>query len=501
MKKKSYLRLISQRRYKKFDFKQILTSLCVLLALSGLNGCKKFVEVPPPQTKLVTANVFNNNASATAALTNIYTLMYTNRESFNMAFNMGLYADELKNYSTNVSQIQMYTNALVSTGRVGPWANGYLYIYDANAVITGLQTTTGCSIAVKQQLTGEGYFIRAFWHFFITNTYGDAPVVLTTNYQTNGSISRAPRVAVLQQVISDLQNAQKLLNDNYVDGTDTVITAEKVRPNKAAATALLARSYLYLADYAGQNLAYYQKADSAATVVINNGKYSLSTLNAVFLKNSSEAIWQLQTVSPTTFDTPDGNYFILTGAPQSGALNQSATISQQLQNSFEPNDQRKTNWLGSYTTITAPINTYYYPYKYKGNSINFSASSIKEYVMVLRLAEQYLIRAEARVHEGDLIGAAADLNAIRSRAGLPAATANTQSTLLAAIQHERQVEFFCEWGHRWFDENRTGNAASLMAITTPQKGGSWNNDNHQLLFPIGVLDINADPNLTQNPGY
>src|SRR6202000_1804437 len=98
--------------------------------------------------------------------------------------------------------------------------------------------------------TGEAKFIRAFWHLYLTNVYGDVPLALTTDYNVTGKLSRTPRVQVLQQVITDLKDAQSSLNSNYVDVTDTTATTERVRPNKAAATALLARVCLYLGDYA-----------------------------------------------------------------------------------------------------------------------------------------------------------------------------------------------------------------------------------------------------------
>lgn len=467
-----------------------------MLCTLSFTGCKKFVDILPPTSQLVTASVFNNNASATSAQVYIYTQMWGNQSYF-MAQHLGLYADELQNFSTNVAQKQLYTNALVASATgisYGIWSSAaeWGYIYDANAVISGLQTTVGCSPAVKQQLTGEALFVRAFWHFYFTNIYGDVPIVLTTSYTVNGDIARSPRVAVLQQVVADLQQANRLLNRNYVDATDTATTNERVRPNKAAALALLARTYLYLGDYS-KNTAYYAKADSAASAVISNSNYSLSPLSGVFLENNTEAIWQIQTPSPALYDTGDGGLFILRSAPNAKSTNNSTTISQQLMSSFEPGDQRATQWIGNYTANSV---TYYFPYKYK----NYTLKN-QEYETVLRLGEQYLIRAEARVHEGNLGGAASDLNMIRNRAGLANTTAATANDLATAILHERQVELFTEWGARWFDLCRTGNAPAVMSVVTPQKGGTWNPDNHQLLFPIPQSDRNSDINLSQNPGY
>ncbi len=121
--------------------------------------------------------------------------------------------------------------------------------------------------------------------------------------------------------------------------------------------------------------------------------------------------------------------------------------------------------------------------------------------MVLRLAEMFLIRAEAiaRGNQGNLSTAIDDLNAIRHRAGLEYLpnTLNKEQ-VIAAVEQERQVELFAEWGHRWLDLKRT-NRASVVLKTIPVKQ-PWEGD-YQLLYPIPVEEIRDDYFLTQNPGY
>jgi hypothetical protein len=353
------------------------------------------------------------------------------------------------------------------------------------------------SPAIVNQITGEAKFIRAFWHFYLTNEYGDIPLVLTPQYNLNSQLGRTPRAQVFRQVANDLLDAENLLNENYVDATDTAVSMERVRPNKAVAAAMLARTYLYMGNY--------DSAELQATNVINNPRYSLiqplTPTNYVFTKNSSEAIWQLSTPLPAANNgaTPDGNSFILTSSPTNVAM---STI---LKNSFEQGDQRAVIWIDSFKTNTVPQVTYYFPYKYKVNSKSPAAPSIPEYVMVLRLAEQYLIRAEARAQENNLTGSASDLNIIRNRAGLANiadSIASTKSSMLNAILHERQVEFFAEWGHRWFDLNRIGAVDSVMGNPVDichSKGGTWSGNSK--LYPILPTELAVDPNLTQNPGY
>jgi len=483
------------------------TKLCFLLFAFLFTSCKKFIDVPPPSTQLVTASVFNNNATATSAVTYIYTQMFNNQESENMAGKNGQLADELTTHdiSINDASYLFYTNALTSRDAIEFWQNAYSYIFQANAVISGLQQYAGTSPAVKQQLIGEAYFIRAFWHFYLTNCYGAVPVVLTTDYTITDRLSRTPRPQVLQQVVNDLTTAEGLLSSNYVDGSDTIVTPDRVRPNKAVAEALLARAYLYLGDYSGNSQTDdYQQAEKYASMVINNSAYSLCTNlsgpNSVFLANSSEAIWQLDTPLPSNYDTLDGEYFVLLAAPSNGG-NGSNTISPELLNAFESGDQRNTNWVGK---ITVNGTTYYFPYKYKQYTYTGT-----EYTMVLRLAEQYLIRAEAKAELGDTT-AINDLNAIRNRAGLANYSgASDKVSLLTAILHERQVELFTEWGQRWIDLNRaaqnnpTGvNISNIMGSpgnVCKTKGGSWSS--YKQLYPIQLNELKADVNLTQNPGY
>lgn len=460
--------------------KNILSALFLALTIVG---CKKFVQIDPPNTQLTSNEVFNNNTTATSALLNIYEAMYNNSESYSMAWETGFMSDELKCYSKNATNLQYYKNSLSeSSNTFGPWSRAYNYIYQTNAILEGVQGNKSISSSVQKQLIGEAKFIRAYWYFYLTNCYGDVPIVTGTAYANNLSLARSPQTQVYRQIISDLSDAQSMLNNDFVDASDTTITIDRVRPTKWAATAVLARAYLYTKKY-----------DSAATqaslIINNNSMFSLtSDLDSTFLMNNTEAIWQLAIPLPNTKNTPDGANFILTGTPKTSA------ISSQLISAFEPGDLRRAHWVGT-------INTYYFPYKYKVRN----DATISEYVMMLRLAEQYLIRAEAKAlgPNSDLTGAVDDLNVVRNRAGLSTYAGSVdQASIVQAILHERQVELFTEWGHRWFDLVRTGEANAVMGDpgnVCQSKGGTWNS-NWQL-FPIPLSDRKNDPNLTQNQGY
>ena len=128
-------------------------------------------------------------------------------------------------------------------------------------------------------------------------------------------------------------------------------------------------------------------------------------------------------------------------------------MSDGLLNSFEAGDARLTNWVDvrTVTTTGAITTSFYFPYKYK---VNAFGAVVTEYEMVLRLGEQYLIRAEAEAELENLPDAENDLFKIRDRSGLLKIT-GTKPTLLTAIQKERRVELFSEWGNRWLDLKRT----------------------------------------------
>jgi hypothetical protein len=461
-----------------------------------LQGCKKLIDVNPPVTSLTDASVYNSEATAISVMTGIYAQM-AQTSSYNtqgfMSFNLygALSADELSLYAgASTTPTSYFKNSLsVNSAGYEYWNVIYPYIFTCNSEIEGLTKSNTLNSAVKAQLLGEAKFMRGFFYFYLTNLYGDVPLSTASDYLVNASLARAPKSQVYDQIIADLKDAENLLSEKYLDANVLSSTISRVRPTKWAAAAMLARVYLYKGDWAN--------AEAESTIVINSNNFSLPTdLNTVFLKNSAEAIWQLQPVNKSGslfWNTEDAKLFSLNIAPQGVNSTHIAYLSQFLMAAFELNDKRRTNWVSSFTS--GP-NTYYFPYKYK---VATAASSVTEYIMVLRLAEQYLIRAEARARLNNISGSQTDLNIIRNRAGLINTTANDQSSLITAILRERQVELFTELGHRWLDLKRGGTVDAVMSVVTPLKGGTWQTTDQ--LYPIPLNDIQRNSNLTQNPGY
>lgn len=456
--------------------------ICIItfIMLMGVS-CKKFVTVGPPKTETVTPVIFGNNASATAAMVDVYAKMGDQQHSTLTMITLysGLTGDEF--ISDSYQYAPYHTNSLTTLTEPGQylWTDFYSYIYQANAVLEGLQKSTAVSVEIKNQLRGEALFIRAFCHFYLVNFYGNAPLITTTDYKANALASRTPVSQVYEQMIADLKEAVNLLSAEYV-------TPGRVRPNKYTAAALLSRVYLYTKDW---NNAVAQ----ADTIIQQTDTYQLlSDLNAVFLLNSPEAIWQLHPVG-NQMNTTDAPLFIIDPAryPYS-----KLSMSRYLLASFESGDLRKTAWTNNIMIDTQLL---YYPFKYKAN---YGSWVLTEGTIAFRLAEQYLIRAEARTQLNDLPGAISDVDSIRNRAGLPLLSSTnpgiSKSDLLLAVEHERQTELFMETGHRWMDLKRTGRADAVLGV---KKSPYWQTTDQ--LYPIPLSQIQSDPNMSndQNPGY
>lgn len=477
--------------------KKSFISILIVMILLQITSCKKFIDVQAPPTGVYSEAVYASDATAIAVITGIYvklsptTIAISNDGlTTNMSVLPALSADELNLWDlSNASYLSYYKNYLSANNNGGEfWSFIYPHIYTCNAAIAGIEKSETLSFGVKNQLIGEAKFLRAFFYFYLTNFYGDVPLLLSTDYKKNSVLDRAPKSLIYSQIVTDLKDAQSLLKDVYVGGDVLAATNERVRPNKWSATAMLARVYLYQQDWSNAE-------KEASNVIQNVNLYDTVKLSNVFLKNSKEAIWQLQPVTTSPKNTQDARLFII---PSTGPnVNNPLYISPRLLNSFETGDKRISNWLGKYTdTAPNPDVNYYYSYKYK---INDPAAPVSEYYTVLRLAEQYLIRAEARARIDKLAEARVDLNVIRTRAGLSNSNSTDKAVLINEITHERQVELFTEWGHRWLDLKRTETVNGVMSAVAPLKGGAWSS-NWQL-YPIPLLDLQRNPNLSQNPGY
>lgn len=475
----------------------------IVVAMAATMGCSKFVELDPPANSISDKVAYTTDATATSVVTGILYNMTANTDFVHGVSGVGLLTaletDELRYYASTQATAEFAKTSLLSDNArvLGFWVRSYKLIYACNAAIKGVSESGSLTEAVKNQLIGEAKFLRAFSYFYLVNLYGGVPVPTTTDYTLNITLPRKSVAEVYQQIIQDLSDAKLLLKNEYQSGSNAV-TTDRVRPNKFAATALLARVYLYTGDWAN--------AESSATEVINqSATYKMDKdLNKIFLTSSQEAIWQLGiAANGSGINTWEGNIYIFTSSPVTGYPGITLSDSQM---SVLIGDKRQASW-----TKSLVLGTESYPYAFKYKVYQASPNSATtEYTVMLRLAEQYLIRAEARAMQGKITGSGSgieDINVVRSRVDLTPAAASTLPDFMAVLEKERRTELFTEMGHRWFDIKRwkgfsntaVTRADEIMPAITTAKGGVWKPE--YKLWPIPASELNVNVNLTPNPGY
>lgn len=451
-------------------------ALCIITMIS-LSSCKKFVEILPPSNQVELNKIFLNDQAAISATLGLYIRMTNNNlimMNGGVTLYTGLSSDEFYNVSPDTELDQFTNNALLADNGTGVYSNlwkaSFQNIYHCNAVLQGLTNSAKISEVLKKQLRGEMLVGRALNYFYLVNLFGDVPLILTTEYEINSMMPRKPSEQIYERIIADLIEAESLLSISYP-------SLNRARPNKYTATALLARVYLYQKNW--------QLAAEKSSLIIQSGIYSLESIpSKVFLSGSNETIWQLKPTS-TAINTAEGLEF----NPYDTFTVPKYSLTNSLLNNFEMGDRRKQDWINSNSASGHPI---YYPYKYK---VGYS-SITSEYYIIFRLAELYLIRAEANAHLNNISQSLSDINVIRNRSQLPNKTATNLSTLLTHVEKENRLEFFAEWGHRWFDLKRNNSIDNTMSL---EKGNAWQITD--ALYPIPLSQIQLNPLLVQNPGY
>lgn len=352
-------------------------------------------------------------------------------------------------------------NILPENGSIGGiWAACYDGINVANNVIVKVPVIPNMTEQERNAALAELYFIRGLNHFNLLNYFGGIPLKLEPTVGVNGlDVPRSSVNEVFEQIIEDLTFASVYLPSS----------GQKTRATKYAAKAILARIYLYKGDYI--------QAKDLATEVIEDGGYTLLDNYAdIFADDdSAESIFEIY------FSQMERNRIAEYNFPHSLNGRREVEPSASLLAAYETNDER-------FGASLAFEGTNAYAIKYDDLSLG------ADNVIVIRLAEMYLIRAEANANlNGDIDDIKSDINAIRQRANLLATNALTYPQLLLAIENERRVEFAFE-GHRWFDLVRTDRALEVLPNV---------NSVNQTLFPIPIDEIqtNNHPGMGQNPGY
>jgi len=449
----------------------IIAPLFAAAIATGFSGCESFLDLKPTDALLADNAVYD--AKTSRALVNA---AYTNLKSYanGSAIILGVIpADNILFGGSQSQNIELDANAFTVTNSaiVAAYRANYALINVANWAIGEIPKVTDDTFAPGEQnkLVGEAHFIRAYAYFNLVRSWGGVQLQLepTTDLSSLGHIKRSSQAQTYEQVLADLQTAEQLLPE------DDAHTRNRVQ--RAVVRALRAKVLLYTQQFDG--------AEEEATAVIENDKYALVEPYSTFFQPPFLSRESVLEMSATTNNTgvSGSPWFPASGTPRG---------------SYE---YRPTNEIITLLTdpevggdrhallATRGSDTYVNLYHTTAPNINSS--------YVIRLADLYLIRAEARARKANpnIPGAIADLNAVRGRANAvryPEGAA-TPSHLIQAIWDERRMEFAFE-ADRWYDLVRTEQAENVLGVSP----NFW-------LFPIPQADVLADPDLQDdnNPGY
>jgi hypothetical protein len=352
------------------------------------------------------------------------------------------------------------------------WYDGYQVINQANNVLANLGKVASGD---KDRTQGEAEFIRGLTYFDLARLFGRAwndgdptvnpavPLVLTptTSITAASYVPRATVSAIYAQAIADLTDAETKLPE-----TNSFFA------NKYAAAAILARLYLQKQDYVN--------AAKEATTVITSGLYQLNA-------NYSD---EFPFPGQTHVDNTEEDIFAIQVTAQSGT-NSLNTFYASADNSGRGDIIIKDSFVAGFETGDTRVSMY------NDDSDGIlrcdKFDNLYGNVHVIRLAELYLIRAEANLRLSSTTGdkPVNDVNVIRKRAGLK----NLGSVTIANVLTERVHELAFEGGFFLHDAKRTNGAPSATVA------GTLESFSPKLVFPIPQVELNANPKLVQNPTY
>ncbi|HEX6533971.1 MAG TPA: RagB/SusD family nutrient uptake outer membrane protein [Gemmatimonadaceae bacterium] len=476
-----------------------------------LVGCQDILKTQPPDS-INSANFFATKDDAIAAINGAYQplqwpklynmrMWTTDIIAGNSVVGAGGGTDgiETKNLADFVA---LSSNPGVLDLWRGPWPG----ILRANLVLAKVPGMT-LDDALKSRILGEAHFLRALYYFNLVRFFGGVPKI--TEPQNPGDDIRpvrAPASEIYDEIIiPDLEAAMTLLPPR-----ESYAPEDVGRASKGSATGLLAEVYLTLGNW-------------QQVVDLSNQVEALGyTLNANYAwnfdpahENGPESLFEVQYIGKTSYDFWSNEnqaawHSTFMGPRNSGLVaggwgwNQPT---QEFVDSYEPGDLRKDvtilyeggpafdgqPYSAAYSTTGYNVRKFLVPRSvagtYDADPLNFP---------VLRFAEILLMRAEALNELGRTSEAEEPLNRVRRRAGLPDLTGLSQDAFRTAVLHERRMELAFE-GKRWFDLVRVN--GGQYGLDFLHSIGKVNASHDRLLLPIPQLEIDANPNLTQNPGY
>jgi hypothetical protein len=451
-----------------------VTYIFSLLVL--FTSCKKFLEVQP-KLQIDQSEAITNAGTAKTAANALFNLVGSNSyygSNFPALSYLSAGDIQWSGSQGDPSEITKHLTSATNGYVQSAWTAIYKSISQANYIIDKVPGVTDplLTTALKNQYLGEAYFVRALAHFDLARGWGGVQLILKPTYAStdNLGIPRSSLTDTYAQVLKDLNSAETLVPTTVSRNRVTLRTVQ----------ALKARFYLYQKNWA--------LAEQFATSVIgDNANYSLVIPYSAFFANNAvatnESVFELAYTTSNT--NGHSNWWL---PPALGGRRE-----------WSPNDAlvallNNATIGGNRSALiaqTAPPGNLWYGKLYYRTPLGTDPA------YVIRIAELYLIRSEARAQQGNIVGvtgtAQADLNAVRTRAGVGVTTAATLADILLAIEKERQVEFPFE-ADRWFNLVRTDRAQTVLALP----------DKHLYLFPIPYNETLVDPQLAganRNPGY
>ncbi|TZF82203.1 RagB/SusD family nutrient uptake outer membrane protein [Pedobacter sp. BS3] len=457
---------------------KILRYILFSISMFTFTGCEKFLTTEPVNAVSDETTIVDK-VSAETALRAVYRQFGSQGYYGENYVTFGYFpSGDIKNLTTGGSANFINVNfraddVLFNT----TWVAIYSAINRANHVIAKVPSVNDplLTTELKNQYVGEAKFLRALAYFDLARAWGGVQLILepTTSLQNTPQVKRSTLEQTYAQVLKDLEDAETLLPD----------VVNRIRATRRTVWALRARLHLYKKEWA--------LAEEYATKLIEKtADYTLIKPYGAWFQNDAkatrESIFELEfsAINPNATRiqmahstnggqyryAPNDRFIQLLNDPAIGG-GRSALIGSVTQSGI-------VNWYG---------NLYY-------------RKDASDPAYIFRIAEMYLIRAEARAHLNNLsatTGALYDLNQIRDRAGLAPSAAVTQQDILLAIEEERRYEFAFE-AHRWYDLARTGRAKVVLeALDANTKV-----EDYEYLFPIPATQLLLDPNnLEKNPGY
>jgi hypothetical protein len=452
--------------------------IIVFITVFSFSSCN-FLDVDPTNS-IPAENAFTTEKGLIAALHGAYSGLQGGSITIDVTLFPEVAADNLVDNGSKVEYGEVSDNRITpdNTYVEAIWRNCYVGINRVNNILLNIDKVEGVSQEDYNSYLGQAYFLRAYYYFTLVKFFGGVPVrtePISGITPEELNIPRATEEEVYNLVISDLEEAESL-----TDGLGIGLSAYA---GEGAVKAFLARVYLYTENW--------QAAADMAQEVIDMGYVLETDFANIFDEgmNSDEIIYEIDFVNDPEGSNGLANWCLpsaLLGRGEVAAWNDNERTSS-IADDFNSADLR-------YDATIIESNGEYFCGKYT------DIGTAKDNLIVFRLAEMYLIGAEALnelgfVAEGEAFSL---LNEIRQRAGLTNLTsidAPDQDAFREAVVNERRFELAFE-GHRLFDLKRTNLADLILPDIGTLKNAGW-------LFPIpqAELDANESDGMSQNSGY